>query len=180
MRRRWSELMVGFAGIGMCGVLVACGGQTAPAVSSGSVTGPSAATGAPAPSATGPTQAPSPAASPTRGRPSPTVSVNGQIEKSLETALANSVETAITSSLKEAGISLASGPDCTADLEANPDGKSASGTVKCTGKTSTGLAVKATFTGSAGANGTCSGQLVVKVGGATVVNESLASCTIDF
>ncbi len=88
-------------------------------------------------------------------------------------------EQAIRTSLTEAGIAMSAGPNCNADLKMDRQARSASGTETCSGTTTKGLAVKGNFTGSITSTGTCDGTLVVKVGGQTVVNESLTTCTVS-
>lgn len=114
---------------------------------------------------------------PSATRATPTLT--GQGEAALESALETATEQAIRTSLAEAGITVSSGPDCNADLTMDRQARSASGNETCTGKTSDGLTVKGTFTGSITSTGSCDGTLVVKVAGKTVLSESLTTCTVS-
>jgi hypothetical protein len=130
-----------------------------------------------------------PAPSPTRTRPGRTSGGSGgsggasgaaaEIEALLEDALAAAVEQAVATALADAGIALSSGPDCTADLAVDSGGRSASGDVRCTGTSSNGVKVSATFTGTVTAAGACQGILTVKVGGRTVLDQAVDECSVN-
>lgn len=101
------------------------------------------------------------------------------LEAAVESAMEAYLEFHIDQVLADNGVTLSKGPTCKADLSRKAGSLTASGTVSCTGTTSQGVKVKATFTGSATAGAGCDGKLVVKVGGRTVVNEPLDECIVE-
>lgn len=173
LRPRFARL--GPAIVGIVLALGACSSQSAP---SSAPTSPTPAA-TPSPERPSPsTAAPSdPTAHPSATRSTPTPS--GQAEEALESALETATEQAIRASLTEAGITMSAGPNCNADLKMDRQARSAAGTETCSGTTTKGLAVKGNFSGSITSTGSCDGTLVVKVGGQTVVNESLTTCTVS-
>jgi hypothetical protein len=101
------------------------------------------------------------------------------VEEALEGALATAVEASLEVLLADAGITLSSGPQCDANLSLDTSGRSASGTVDCTGTTSAGLKLTAVFSGTVSAAGTCEGEIVVRVGGRTVLEQPVDECSVD-
>lgn len=117
------------------------------------------------------------------GSPSGPAPVDGQsatsLDQALEQALAATTETLVTDALGAQGITLASGPKCTAALTPKGSGPTASGTVTCIGTSDTGRAVDSTFDGTVTAGGACEGRLVVRVGGTIVVQRQVTECGVD-
>ena len=97
----------------------------------------------------------------------------------MERALETVVERVVTAAVEEAGLALDGSPSCQADLSLDRVGRTASGTVACTGTTTAGLPVVATFEGSASVGGTCRGRLQVSVAGRGILDEELDVCSAD-
>lgn len=79
-------------------------------------------------------------------------------------AASKAVGAAVTSSLSRAGVTLASPPDCTSDLQVDGVAVTANGTVDCTATTTDGKNVSAAFDGSLSLN-SCIGTLTIDVEG---------------
>jgi hypothetical protein len=100
-----------------------------------------------------------------------------QIDQTVNDLVTAALDNGIRAELENVGVSLDGDPACSTDF--TRDGATVTGDADCTGKTTEGQSVEATFNGTLSTDG-CDGSLTVLVNGETVVDVSeIANCQVD-
>ncbi len=100
-----------------------------------------------------------------------------QIDQTVNDLVTAALDNGIRDELENVGVSLDGDPECSTDF--TRDGTAVTGDADCTGRTTGGESVEATFNGTLSTDG-CEGALTVRVNGETVVDVSdISNCQVN-